>query len=130
MTTTSKTTRSIEPDVLQAIEEMEDKYSQLVWYARKAPASDEEYWGRVPKEIREGALNAAAQVAEHFPDEIDLLKNPSTGDWQHGFHSGMLAALRFCLTATYEEMIEFDGEPPMMMGGLEDATELFPELDT
>ena len=101
-------------DVLENISEKLEKAEKLVWYARKAPADDPS-WDGVPEDIRTGALNAVARVEEMFPDDVDELRGEH-GDWQHGFNSGVLAALRFVLTAASE--------------GPETAEEWWPELDT
>ena len=104
----------VQDDVLELIAAKEDKYQQLVWFARKHP-SDHPSWDNVPADIKQGALNSAAKVEEHYPDECDSLKCPDCGDFEHGFNSGMLAALRFVLHAA---------EDPQT------AEEFFPELDT
>ena len=98
-----------------ALMKMLDKYELLVWYARKAPAGDPS-WDGVPDEIRTGAFNAKAQVEEHYPDEVDQIRSFKRGDWTHGFNSGVLAALRWLITAEHE--------------GLALADEEFPQLDT
>ena len=94
---------------------MEEKYFDLVWYARKSPLEDAEYWSDTPAEIKTAAGNEMAKVEEIFPDEVDALKCPDCGDWNHGFNSGMLAALRFVIHAA---------EDP------KEAQEDFPMLDT
>ena len=71
---------------------MEEKYFNLVWYARKAPPDDAEHWAETTAEIKTAALNEMAKVEEMFPDEVDALKCPDCGDWNHGFNSGMLAS--------------------------------------
>lgn len=103
----------VHDDVLELIGQKLDKHESLVWYARKHPA-DHESWNNVPADIKTGALNAAAQVEENYPDEVDRLKS-ETGDWEHGFNSGVLAALRYVLTAAADP---------------EEAEACFPELDT
>ena len=104
----------VQDDVLELIAAKEEKFQKLVWWARKQP-SDHPFWDTVPSHIKTGALNAASQVEEMYPDECDSLKCADCGDFEHGFNSGMLAALRFVLHAT---------EDP------ETAEECFPELDT
>ena len=103
----------VHDDVLELIGEKLDKYESLVWYARKHP-SDHPSWASVPADIREGALNSCAKVEEHCPDEVDALRGEN-GDWEHGFNSGMLAALRYVMHAAADPS---------------EAEELFPELDT
>ncbi len=101
-------------DVLELIEAKEEKFQKLVWFARKHP-SDDPFWDTVPADIKQGALNAASRVEEMFPNETDALKCPDCSDWNHGFNSGVLAALRFVMHAA---------EDP------EAAQDEFPELDT
>ena len=103
----------VHDDVLEQIGKKADKAERLVWYARKEP-SDSPFWNSVPEDIKTGALNAAAQVRELFPDETDALRGES-GDWEHGFNSGVLAALRFVLHAAADP---------------EEAEECFPDLST
>lgn len=85
--------------------ELEDKYYQLVWYARK---SFEDF--SIP-----GVEAAAKSVEFLFENETNDL-NGKDGDWYHGFNSGVLAGVRFALTAK-----EY---------GIEQAEFDFPELDT
>ena len=130
-----------------------DKYFDLVWYARKHPQEDAEYWGEVAPDIRKGAFSAMEKVEQKYPDEVaklngefpkkfnaqnvpeelreQLTKAFINTDWEHGFNSGCLAAFRFALTALDRELYwneEFEEWLPI--GGIEDAIDLFPELDT
>ena len=100
--------------VLAHIHQKLNKYEQLVWYARNPPA-ESLYWETVMQDIREGALNSAARVRELFPDDTDTLQCIEHGDWAHGFNSGVLAALRFVLSASES---------------VEEAERDFPELYT
>ena len=61
------------------LQEFHDKYWDLVWYARQ-DKTDMQHPGR--KDIE--------RVREQYPNEVALLSGTS-GDWQHGFHSGCLA---------------------------------------
>ena len=103
-------------EVTSLIQLMEGKYTDLVWYDRKGPSDDEAYWAGVSEDIRTHALNQCSRVEELMPDEVDALKSPETGDWSHGFNSGVLAALRLLLTAEEE--------------GADEALDCFPQLDT
>lgn len=116
MTESTQKQNNLPADVEEALQKLESKYDQLVWYARKPPADDHLYWNGVPDHFKEGALNACSRIEEVFPEEVSNLKDAERGGWQHGFNSGMLAALRFCLTATQDD--------------LEKAREMFPCLDT
>ena len=112
------------------LQELEDKYCKLVWYARKAPSDSTEYWAGVPDDIKTGALNSASKVEEFFPEETDALKSEE-GDWQHGFNSGCLAAFRFISTSLDTSLHEDDETGEMVcFGGIDQAEEEFPFLDT
>jgi hypothetical protein len=91
--------------------EIQDKYFRLVWYARK----DVE---KLKQEGREDILNSIKEIETLYPEETESLKGYETGDWEHGFNSGVLAGLRFVLTLIDKH------------GGYEEAMEQFPELDT
>ena len=119
---------------LTAIAEMEKKYFDLVWYARKAPKDDKEYWDKTPAEIRECAFKVMDEVEKKYPREVELLSKEtaySSPDWEHGFNSGVLAAMRFVYTAFDDttEIMEETGEE-VCFGGVENAFDTFPQLDT
>ena len=103
-------------DVEKLLQGMQKKYLDLVWYARKGSPNDQEYWEGVPDEIKQGALNSMSRVEEMFPDEVDALGSPESGQWAHGFNSGALAVLRLIDTA--------------IVYGVDEACAHFPELDT
>lgn len=115
------------------LDDLRAKYENLVWYARSRPKTDDKYWKALPEEIRRGALDCQAMVEEEYPDEIDELRS-SHGSFTHGFNSGMLACLRFIETASNPQLItdpEVCGEGgSFWFGGLEEAIEEFPQLDT
>jgi len=76
-------------ELREIIYEKEEKYFKLVSLARK---SEED------RVIVEG-LEAFCQETEYlYPEEVEKLYSVEEGDWQHGFHSGMLAALRYIST--------------------------------
>ena len=100
-------------DVLELIFKRLETAEKLVWYARKHP-SDHPSWNDVPEDIRTGALNSAAKVEEQYPDEVDDLKGEHA-EWEHGFNSGVLAALRYVFSAAADP---------------QEAEEMFPELYT
>ena len=130
-----------------------EKYFDLVWYARKHPQVDTEYWGRQAPDIRNGAFRAMEKIEQKYPDEVAklngefpakfnsqnipeelrerLTKAFTNTDWEHGFNSGCLAAFRFALTAIDRDFYWNDElEEWFPTGGIEDAIDLFPELDT
>jgi hypothetical protein len=68
-------------DIEAAVKEMEQKYFDLVWLARKRP------------EDRPKASAAIDRIRKAYPDEVERLRGEH-GDWEHGFNSGCLAAFR------------------------------------
>jgi hypothetical protein len=64
----------------EKLDELEYKYFNLVWYARREPEEAAKYF---PKELY-----------EKFKKELEELADPESGDWHHGFNSGMLACSR------------------------------------
>jgi len=80
------------------IENSCDKYFDLVWYARK----DED---KLVEEERFDILATMQKIEKKYPKETQELKDYETGDWSHGFNSGMLAGSRLYL-AMIEENVE------------------------
>jgi hypothetical protein len=71
-------------EVIDKLVEMEQKYFDLVWLARSR--------------VEDGDHAAAKRekIRELYPEEVRELRGDN-GDWQHGFHSGCLAALRLAV---------------------------------
>ena len=115
-------------DIKEFMQTQTEKYLDLVWYARSHPASDVEYWSKIPKSIKDGAFRGQMRVEENYPDEVSALRD-SNSNWQHGFNSGMLAALNLIATAQCSYEVTEDGET-FWFGGPEEALEEFPMLDT
>lgn len=91
--------------LLETILQKQDKYVDLLWYARSNP-----------NDINiKGVAENKERIETLYPTEVKELQSEN-GDWQHGFHSGMAAALRYILT-----LDEF---------GKEQADEEFPMLDS
>lgn len=80
------------------------KYEELVWFARSGRNID------MPVVVKH-----REKIEGMYPQEIELLSGDS-GDFSHGFNSGMLAGMRLITS--------------MMELGEEFAQENFPELDT
>ena len=97
---------------------LENKYFDLVWYARKGDYDDLEYWAGVPQDIRKAAYKKMMDIEKAYPDEAAQLSDPDPkqGNWAHGFNSGILAALRYVETLERE--------------GIEQAAAEFPDLGT
>jgi len=91
-------------ELINVIVETQNKYFDLVWYARARRDSDNEILNQNIERIR-----------KMFPNEINEL-NLDKSNWCHGFNSGMLAGLRYILELDYY--------------GKEHADENFPFLDT
>ena len=89
------------------MEELMEKYERLVWYARKSPELIEMF-PQIQSSIQE--------IEALYPEETDALNTPDAGDWQHGFNSGMLAALRLIIATQTKSA--------------EQALKEFPNLDT
>jgi hypothetical protein len=91
--------------MMEEIQKMEEKYSRLVWYARKTP---ENYRIAAVKE-------SMTEIQKLYSEEVEQLTSDNS-DWFHGFNSGMLAAMRFIQSMEQEN--------------IETAKENFPELDS
>ena len=74
-------------DVRQQLMELEEKYFDLVWYARTNPRFLEDDHISMPGLVR---------IRMSMPDECNKL-NGEHANWQHGFNSGCLAAFRLAL---------------------------------
>ena len=120
----------------------EQKYADLVWFARKPQLGDldafEQYFNnyggeKTPPEIQLKCKQKMILIQERYPDEVESLQSALDGDWDHGFNSGMLAALRLILTAIKKVKADpaaSDMGEECWFGGIEDAEEEFPMLDT
>jgi hypothetical protein len=86
------------------LNEKEEKYFDLVWYARSNPNNID------VKGVRENIQ----RITEKYPEEMEKLYED--GDWQHGFNSGCLAAFRYITLLIAE--------------GKELAEQEFPDLDS
>jgi hypothetical protein len=121
-------------DVWDAMGEMEEKYRHLVWYVRhNLRKCDEEAWDLMPDQIRQDALKAAVRIEKDYPDEVKAIWDENTGDWNYGFNSGVLATLRFamlCISRVTPPVEEGEEDDGYKFGGLEDALDEFPDLDT
>ena len=86
------------PTKTELIKELNDKYFNLVWLARKHP---EDFKNQLVHEQYQ-------RIEEQYPQEVDDLLNANT-DWHHGFNSGMLACLRLIGTGrmTMQKIVEF-----------------------
>lgn len=92
-------------ELIENVITKETKYADLLWYARTSP-----------DHINiKGVKENKDKIEKLYPNEVTEL-NSETADWQHGFNSGMVAALRYVLT--------------MDDLGLEQANDEFPMLDS
>lgn len=79
---------------------MEDKYCDLVWFARSDPRSAP----GSPDDIRAGCFLSQCAVEAAYPQETERIRDPEGSDWAHGFNSGMLASVRLMLTAMDQDI--------------------------
>lgn len=114
--------------VKDKLDELGEKYFDLVWYARKYPEDRE-----IPEVNKQ-----MTRVEEEYPLEIENYLNSNDPDWQHGFNSGALAIIRLLNTYAIDEdddenICECDCDEcewPSRKSQIEYAEELFPFLDT
>ena len=92
--------------ILEEVIKLQDKYCDLVWYARSSPNNDH----------IKGVKENKERIEKSYPTEVDNFLNGRSPDWEHGFNSGMLAGMRYIL-----DLVE---------DGKEEADEYFPSLDT
>jgi len=90
------------------IDHCNNKYFDLVWYARNADHK------KMLKEERYEGLQTLRNLENKYPEEIANLSKDD--NWHHGFNSGMLAASRLYLSVIED--------------GLEAGLEEFPFLDS
>jgi len=92
-------------ELIENVITKETKYADLLWYARTSP-----------EHINiKGVKENKDRIEKLYLNEVMELSSEN-GDWQHGFNSGMVAALRYVLT--------------MDDLGLEQANDEFPMLDS
>lgn len=101
-------------ELFEEIKKEERKYSSLLWYARVGNDI------QLPRVNQDGKLidyieEHKSEIEKLYPKETKDLTGEH-GDWEHGFNSGMVAALRYILT--------------MDDTGLEQAKKEFPFLDS
>jgi len=101
-----KGSNPLKEGIMEEVFEMHDKYESLVKYARVKPEHILEH-----KRVEE----FMSRTKEKYPKEVENICSES-GDWYHGFNSGMLAAIRYVMTSNNIDK--------------ETANDWFPELDT
>lgn len=132
-TMTLKPELCVDVDAWDAMNEMADKYFDLVWYVRyKNRLNNKETWRS--SETWHKASVAAERIEKEYPKEIEALSDETTTDWMHGFNSGVLATLRFAMICISRVKVpNEDGEKDdeeYVFGGIEDAWSEFPDIDT
>jgi len=109
----------------QQLQQLEKKYFDLVWYARKPRDADGEPYPmhiiqgmpgyeKTPDDIIKSMMQAVMKVRAAYPRETDDLNSEEVGDWAHGFNSGALAAFRWVMTANELGVSEADDEFPFL----------------
>lgn len=119
-------------DLDQKLRQIKDKYFDLVWLARKHPEDL-----NIP-----GVKKAYDEVCAKYPGELEKLQDMDSGDWAHGFNSGMLACSRllsaYCLPHNHQHDYEVPEDSSDEEGDrisprdqeIEMAENDFPFLDT
>ena len=114
---------------MELLSSMEEKYCDLVWYARKPTEGigkiweDNDWYKDMDEETVKSIRKSVKEIAKAFPAEtmsLSLEYGLSNGsDWQHGFNSGMLAFTRLLSGLADEEEANRRG-----------SVDCFPELDS
>lgn len=101
----------------EKMNELMEKYCNLVWYARSQPIADLKHWnkGDFPLDLVAGAGAAQRRIEEKYSSEVKELCGDES-DWTHGFNSGALAMVRLIVG-----LKNYDADQ---------ALEDFPELDS
>jgi len=87
----------------KVLQDFEQKYCDLIWYARINPKNH-----HIP-----GVLTNKLRVESMYPNDVEDLKGEH-GDWHHGFNSGMLACARYLSTLKEYGSGLADKEFPML----------------
>lgn len=95
-----------ENEIILELMWLENKYRDLVWYARSLSRNDH----------IKGVKESREEVEINYPEETNSLLNGDYPDWDHGFNSGMLAGIRYYLD--------------LNIYGKKEAEESFPCMDT
>ena len=85
-----------EEQIIEEIVSKSDKYCSLVWFSRSRPENID-IPGEASKEasyVDAGVRQGIERVLKQYPDDANDLSSDS-GDWHHGFNSGMLAGMRY-----------------------------------
>jgi hypothetical protein len=88
--------------LITILQEKEEKYFSLVWYAKRNPND-------LPKEIQKHRR----EIEEIYLDEIIAFWE-CEDNWQHGFNSGMLAGIRYILDVACDRQEEAEEEFPFL----------------
>ena len=99
-------------EVKDLLIQLEQKYTDLVWYSRKPVSgvgeiSDENVKSmyRNPEypctqENIDSIRRSVEKVFEEYPNEVQSYHEPRFSDWRHGYNSGILGCVRFILDTT------------------------------
>lgn len=118
-----------EREITDILSEKQKKYNSLVWFARSHPMDDDEYWENESEDTKQRVMASQNRVIEEYAAEVQALQS-CDDNWQHGFNSGMLAALRYVQTLLGEDE---EGEDEEGMEGIDwfmEAEREFPALYT
>jgi len=101
-------------ELITALQPLHEKFFNLVWYARKPPLEDAQFWEALTPDIRKAAMVNVFDVESKWPEDCAKLADPESGDWEHGFNSGMLAGLRYVFTLIEAGQAQADDEFPFL----------------
>ena len=107
------------------LQELENKYFDLVSYARKPRDEDggpmpmhilktNPKWADTPDQIIKDMMTHVMRIQGEYPEETEALNDYEMADWSHGFNSGALAAFRWVMTAKEYGVEEADSEFPFL----------------
>ena len=96
-------------ELIEYLDMLEDKYCDLVWYARKPIEGVGKIWEEndwfkdLDKETIDSIRKSVKKISEQYPKETHFLSADGMSDWQHGFNSGMLAFTRLLRDISSED---------------------------
>ena len=102
--------RILTPEIEARLTEFNSRYGDLIWYARSDAAKHD-------AKTNASIAKSQQEMRQKYPKDCADLDGEHS-NWQHGFNSGLLAAVRWLDEALDETM------------GIEEADLLFPNLYT
>ena len=97
---------------LEWLTSQELKYCDFVAYARKPPEGDP-YYDSLNSEITKAIYDWQKKMEELYPEETQRISSADSGDFYHGFNSGILACIRFIERAVNDPQSAIDSFPQL-----------------